>query len=98
METAGFGLPILVWRDRSERTRPGLPRSRGPYRSWRPNKPRAVGVPSTNDLDRRIRVTDFGLARSLREDTPWTAEIEGTVPFMAPEQASSCWGPIDQRT
>ncbi len=50
------------------------------------------------DGDGRIRVTDFGLARSLREDTPWTAEIEGTVPFMAPEQASSCWGPIDQRT
>jgi tRNA A-37 threonylcarbamoyl transferase component Bud32 len=45
-----------------------------------------------------IRVTDFGLARSLTEQTPWTAEIEGTAPFMAPEQASRCWGPIDTRT
>jgi serine/threonine protein kinase len=45
-----------------------------------------------------IRVTDFGLARSLTEHTPWTAEIEGTAPFMAPEQASRCWGPIDTRT
>ena len=46
----------------------------------------------------RIRVTDFGLARSLAEDTPWAAEVEGTAPFMAPEQASRCWGPIDHRT
>ena len=46
----------------------------------------------------RIRVTDFGLARSLAGDTPWTAEVEGTAPFMAPEQASRCWGPIDRRT
>jgi eukaryotic-like serine/threonine-protein kinase len=33
----------------------------------------------------RIRVTDFGLARSLTGHTPWTAEVEGTAPFMAPE-------------
>ena len=46
----------------------------------------------------RIRVTDFGLARSLAGETPWAAEVEGTVPFMAPEQASRCWGPIDHRT
>ena len=46
----------------------------------------------------RIQVTDFGLARSLTEDTPWAAEVEGTAPFMAPEQASRCWGPIDHRT
>lgn len=46
----------------------------------------------------RIRVTDFGLARSLAEEMPWAAEVEGTVPFMAPEQASRCWGPIDART
>jgi len=45
-----------------------------------------------------IRVTDFGLARSLTGATPWAAEVEGTVPFMAPEQASTAWGPIDQRT
>jgi len=48
--------------------------------------------------DGRIRVTDFGLARSLHEDTPWTAEVEGTAPFMAPEQVSPCWGGIDERT
>ncbi|HEX8204402.1 MAG TPA: serine/threonine-protein kinase [Isosphaeraceae bacterium] len=46
----------------------------------------------------RVRVTDFGLARSLAGDTPWAAEVEGTAPFMAPEQASRCWGPIDHRT
>ena len=48
--------------------------------------------------DGSIRVSDFGLARSLTEYTPWTAEIEGTAPFMAPEQASRCWGEIDART
>ena len=46
----------------------------------------------------QIRVTDFGLARSLTEHMPWTAEVEGTAPFMAPEQASRCWGEIDERT
>jgi eukaryotic-like serine/threonine-protein kinase len=45
-----------------------------------------------------IRVTDFGLARSLSGPTPWVAEVEGTAPFMAPEQVSSYWGRIDQRT
>ena len=29
---------------------------------------------------------------------PWTAEIEGTAPFMAPEQVSRYWGKIDART
>ncbi|WP_422927854.1 serine/threonine-protein kinase [Singulisphaera sp. PoT] len=46
----------------------------------------------------RIRVTDFGLARSLAESTRSIAEVEGTAPFMAPEQASRHWGPIDERT
>jgi eukaryotic-like serine/threonine-protein kinase len=50
------------------------------------------------DATARIRVTDFGLARSLSGQTPGTAEIEGTAPFMAPEQVSRCWGRIDQRT
>jgi serine/threonine-protein kinase len=45
-----------------------------------------------------IRVADFGLARSLSGETPWAAEVEGTASFMAPEQASRCWGPIDRRT
>ena len=50
------------------------------------------------DGDGSIRVTDFGLARSLTEQMPWTAEIEGTAPFMAPEQASPSYGEIDART
>jgi hypothetical protein len=45
-----------------------------------------------------IRVTDFGLARSLSRPAPRSAEIEGTGPFMAPEQVSRSWGPIDRRT
>jgi tRNA A-37 threonylcarbamoyl transferase component Bud32 len=50
------------------------------------------------DVTGGIRVTDFGLARSLSEHTPGSAEIEGTAPFMAPEQVSRSWGRIDQRT
>ena len=50
------------------------------------------------ESDGRLRVTDFGLARNLAGHTDWTAEVEGTVPFMAPEQASRCWGQIDVRT
>ncbi len=45
-----------------------------------------------------LRLTDFGLARSRTEVTPWTAEIEGTAPYMAPEQASRVWGDIDVQT
>ncbi len=45
-----------------------------------------------------VRVTDFGLARSLAEGTPGAAEVEGTAPFMAPEQVSRSWGPIGPRT
>jgi tRNA A-37 threonylcarbamoyl transferase component Bud32/DNA-directed RNA polymerase specialized sigma24 family protein len=48
--------------------------------------------------DGSIRVTDFGLARSLSGLTPWAAEIEGTGPFMAPEQVCRDWGNIDVRT
>lgn len=46
----------------------------------------------------RLRVTDFGLARSLTGQTAWAAEVEGTAPFMAPEQVSRYWGPIGIRT
>jgi tRNA A-37 threonylcarbamoyl transferase component Bud32 len=46
----------------------------------------------------RLRVTDFGLARSLTGQTAWAAEVEGTAPFMAPEQISRYWGPIGIRT
>ena len=48
--------------------------------------------------DGSIRVSDFGLARSLDAATPGAARLEGTAPFMAPEQVSDRWGPIDQRT
>lgn len=50
------------------------------------------------DESRRVRVTDFGLARLLGGGIPAAAAIEGTAPFMAPEQASSTWGPVDPRT
>ena len=48
------------------------------------------------DAAGHLRVADFGLARSLTGDTPWTAEIEGTAPFMAPEQVSRSWGAIER--
>jgi eukaryotic-like serine/threonine-protein kinase len=50
-----------------------------------------------NESD-QIRVTDFGLARSISGTTPGAAMIEGTAPFMAPEQVSRSWGKIDART
>ncbi|MDG3007237.1 serine/threonine-protein kinase [Paludisphaera mucosa] len=50
------------------------------------------------DVGGRIRVTDFGLARSLAGESLGAAEVEGTAPFMAPEQASRSWGVIDRRT
>lgn len=49
------------------------------------------------DADGTIRVTDFGLARSTAED-PTRAEVEGTAPFMAPEQVDGRRGPIDARS
>jgi serine/threonine-protein kinase len=48
--------------------------------------------------DERLRITDFGLARSLAEQARWTTAIEGTAPSRAPEQASRVWGWIDVRT
>jgi RNA polymerase sigma factor (sigma-70 family) len=45
-----------------------------------------------------IRLTDFGLARSLTGSAPGAADVEGTGPFMAPEQANRAWGNIDVRT
>ncbi|QDU95159.1 serine/threonine-protein kinase [Lignipirellula cremea] len=46
----------------------------------------------------RIRVTDFGLARSLADDTRTEDGIAGTAPFMAPEQVSAWWGPTSPQT
>ena len=39
-----------------------------------------------------------GVERIFPLHAPSIAEIEGTAPFMAPEQASRSWGPIDVRT
>lgn len=50
------------------------------------------------DREGRIRVTDFGLARMVVDDTRMDDCIEGTVPFMAPEQVSRHWGPIGPAT
>ncbi len=47
----------------------------------------------------RILVTDFGLARSIVDDsTTRDGSIEGTAPFMAPEQVSPHWGIIGPQT
>jgi serine/threonine-protein kinase len=41
-----------------------------------------------------VRVTDFGLARTLSSvQTPATA-IAGSAAWMAPEQIADCWGPL----
>jgi hypothetical protein len=48
--------------------------------------------------DGTIRVTDFGFARTLSERNCLVGDLEGTAPFIAPEQASRCWGEIDIRT
>jgi serine/threonine-protein kinase len=50
------------------------------------------------DESGRVRVTDFGLSRLLTETSDVRSAIEGTAPFMAPEQGSPSWGVIDCRT
>ncbi len=50
------------------------------------------------DTDGSVRVADFGFARTLSDRTPWNGDLEGTAPFMAPEQASRCWGDVGIRT
>jgi serine/threonine protein kinase len=50
------------------------------------------------DSEGRIRVTDFGLARCRRDELSAEDRIEGTAPFMAPEQVSSVWGKIGAHT
>jgi eukaryotic-like serine/threonine-protein kinase len=46
----------------------------------------------------QVRVTDFGLARSLGEDARPVDRIEGTCAFLAPEQVCGWWGPMSPRT
>jgi serine/threonine protein kinase len=48
--------------------------------------------------DGRVRVTDFGLARSQDQDTHAEEAVEGTASFMAPEQVARHWGPISEET
>ncbi len=50
------------------------------------------------DQEGQVRITDFGLSRSLADQTQTQHRIEGTAPFMAPEQVSPHWGPINART
>jgi serine/threonine protein kinase len=50
------------------------------------------------DRQGRIHITDFGLSRSLADESRCLDRIEGTAPFMAPEQVSPHWGAIDVRT
>ena len=45
--------------------------------------------------DGRVRVTDFGLARTAASDRGTPA---GTAAFLAPEQADPRWGPVTTRT
>ena len=51
------------------------------------------------DGERRVRVTDFGLARTFDEGGARAGDrIAGTAPYMAPEQVSSWWGKIGPAT
>ncbi len=56
--------------------------------------------PSNLLLDRagHVRVTDFGLARSIVDTSIRPPEIAGTAMYMAPEQVSGYWGSISPRT
>jgi eukaryotic-like serine/threonine-protein kinase len=51
------------------------------------------------DRNRRVRVTDFGLARNVNEGGVAAGDrIAGTAPFMAPEQVSDWWGTMGPAT
>lgn len=51
------------------------------------------------DSKRHVRVTDFGLARTVDEGGVLAGDrIAGTAPYMAPEQVSSWWGKIGPAT
>jgi serine/threonine protein kinase len=51
------------------------------------------------DAVRRVRVTDFGLARTLDGNGVAVGNrIAGTAPYMAPEQVSEWWGKIGPAT
>jgi len=46
----------------------------------------------------QVRVTDFGLARSISDHSHSIARVEGTAAYMAPEQISRWWGEMSVRT
>lgn len=51
------------------------------------------------DGERRVRVTDFGLARTIDAGGVAAGDrIAGTAPYMAPEQVSRWWGTIGPAT
>lgn len=46
----------------------------------------------------QVRLADFGLARTMAERPTVSWIVEGTAPYMAPEQASPAWGDVSPRT
>jgi RNA polymerase sigma factor (sigma-70 family) len=50
------------------------------------------------DCVSRIRLTDFGLARSIEGESPTVPQLAGTAAFMAPEQIADCWGNVGPTT
>jgi hypothetical protein len=50
------------------------------------------------DSNGRVRLADFGLARTVAERPSESWIVEGTAPYMAPEQASPAWGEVGPRT
>ena len=45
-----------------------------------------------------VRVTDYGLATTIEQNTRPVVHIAGTAPYMAPEQVSAWWGSIGPPT
>jgi serine/threonine-protein kinase len=50
-------------------------------------KPANLFLTSRHDGSACVKVIDFGIARSLEEACPMNERVEGTPPYMAPEQA-----------
>lgn len=50
------------------------------------------------DTSGQVRLADFGLARTMAERPTESWIVEGTAPYMAPEQASPAWGDVSPTT